>query len=182
MPGEVIEKTGNTEQAFKEGGAMDELKDFEYRKNELASGKEDLKANIDKMNKRLAKSLDFFPFGQDTLSQGELKMAIEFTDKELNNLENKYKAKIEGINQEFKATPFTREANIIDAIQELNSGLEGFLVGRLETIISEADMADEDRNAMIARLYPKAEPKYGEQEVAAIGKHFRDLDEAANMK
>ncbi len=184
MPGEVIEKTDNVEKAFKQGEALNGLKDFEYRKNELASEKQRLNENINKMNERLAKSMDFFPLGQDTLSKGELKMAIEFVDKEINNLEREYKAKVEAANQEFKAQPFTREVNIMDAVGELNSRLEGFLTGRLETIIHEADMADENKDALIARLYPKKTEggAYGEQQLAAIDRYKRALDEAASAQ
>jgi len=183
MPGEVIETTGNVEKAFQTGEALDELNNFQNRKTELADGKNRLSANIDKMNKRLATSMDFLTL-EDTLSKKEFEMAIEFIDNELNGLETQFNSKVEAANQEFKAPSFSREVNIVDALSELNSGLEKFLTGRLEKIISEADMADEDRNALMARLYPGRTRKeaFGETEVASINKHFRDADKVADMQ
>jgi hypothetical protein len=181
MSPEVIKPTGNVEKPFTKGEALNGLQDFQYRKNELADGKQRLSDNIDKMNKRLKSSMDWLT-ADSTLDKEELKTAIEVVDGELNRLEGEYRAKVEAANKQFKAPSFSREVNIVDALDALNAGFEDFLSNNLENIINEADLADGDKGVLLARLYPKDKPAYGETEVAAINKHLRDVDKAADIQ
>ena len=178
MPGEAFEKAGTK---IEVGQPIAELDESGYRGEVIKNEKQRISENIKAINKRLTESTDLLTLS-DTLNEDELNLAVEFTEKELDKLGDEFQANMEKANKGLPEKSISREINIADALGRLNGGLDTFLAGRLETIISESDLADADRDALDARLYPKQKTGFGEDTVAAIDRHKRNLDRAANME
>lgn len=178
MPGEAFEKAGTK---IEVGQPITELDESGYRGEMIKNEKQRISENIKAINKRLAESTDLLTLSA-TLNEDELNLAVEFTEKELDKLGDEFQANMEKTNKGLPEKSISREINIADALGRLNGGLDTFLTGRLETIISESDLADADKDALYARLYPKQKTGFGEDTVAAIDRHKRNLDRAADME
>lgn len=178
MPGEIIQRPQVTEKGkhFETGAGLENIKDFESRAKELKDVKDKIQANVDKMNKRLQAALGkekgFLSMFEDVLSPKELQNAVEVVDGEMDQLEADFNAKLIAVNKAFEG-PTNTQDKIVNALKRLNGKLEKYITGRLETVISEADWTDGNKQKLLAKLYPQPEEDTGEE-----GKESEDLFKA----